>query len=154
MSAEPSTTCCEAVPLPTPVPRRRRWVSVLLALVIFFCGLAIGVGGTLVTVVHQMIHQIQHPEEAPPRMAARLGKLLKLAPDQQAQVEEILRARQLALQQIRREAQPRVEKELGLVERQIAAVLDDQQRELWHSTCERLRATWVPPMPDAPAKAE
>jgi hypothetical protein len=44
--------------------------------------------------------------------------------------------------------QPRVLKELDLVEQQVAEVLDPPQREKWHARFAELRCTWVPDSSD------
>ena len=84
----------------------------------------------------------------PRRIAAHLRFHLGLSEEQTRQVEAILHQRQAALQVIRREVQPRVMAELDQVEAEIAAVLDDSQREHWHLMFARLRNTWVPPLPE------
>jgi hypothetical protein len=51
------------------------------------------------------------------------------------------------LEAIRRDVQPRVVAELDRLEEQIAAVLDQGQREQWHQVFEQLRKTWIPLLP-------
>jgi len=135
---------------PLPPAPRRRWLTVLLLLVIFFSGSVLGGGGMFVFLRNRALHVLHHPEDGPARMANRLRSKLGLSAEQTRQVEEILRQRQLALQAIRREVQPRVVAELNEVERQIAAVLDDAQQEKWHAIFTRLCDTWIPDVPKEP----
>jgi hypothetical protein len=131
-----------------PAPRPRRWLRVVMALVLFASGFVVGAGATLITVRNRVLHAIHHPEEGPPRVAAKLRRKLDLTDEQTRRVEEILRARQLALQAIRREAWPRVEVELDRVRREVAEVLDEQQRREWEERFAYLRETWIPPVPE------
>jgi hypothetical protein len=127
------------------VPKRRRWLSVLLGLVIFVSGLAAGSGATLIVLRNRMLQSIRHPEGEPARIAQLLRRKLDLTSSQTAEVEEIVRARQAALLRIRRDVEPRVVAELDEVEAQIAGVLDDRQQTKWHQMFGDLRATWLPP---------
>lgn len=127
-----------------PAPRRR-WPSLLLALLIFVAGAIIGAGGSLLIVRDRALHVLHHPEEAPARMAARLRWRLGLSDDQADQVKSILRRRQQTLLEIRREVRPRVMKELDQAEAEVALVLDDAQREKWRAMVASFRDTWIPP---------
>jgi hypothetical protein len=137
-------------PAGLPAPRPRRWRSLLLALLIFVSGATVGGGLTLIRVRHGMWWAIQHPEEAPPRIAAHLRGKLGLSDDQTEQVEAIVRKRQRALQAIRREVHPRVMAELDRVEADIDYVLNDSQRAKWHALFAKLCERWIPPLPEQP----
>ncbi len=140
-----------STPAPTaslPPPRRRRWwVSLGLALVIFASGCIVGGTATLLVARNRILHALHHPEEGPARIAARLKRKLDLTDEQTKKVEAILARRQAALAAIRRRVQPEVESQLDLVESEIAEVLDDSQRAEWRQRIEALRATWLPPKP-------
>ncbi|MBN2476509.1 MAG: hypothetical protein JXB62_17980 [Pirellulales bacterium] len=136
-----------ALPRPAAPPRRRAWVRLLLSLAIFVSGVVVGAGGTLIVVRNRVLHAVHHPEDMPAVIAARLRRTLSLRDDQAQQVEQILRQRQLALQEIRRRFQPQVETELDAVEAQISAVLDETQRVRWQKHFEHLRRTWMPAPP-------
>src|ERR1051326_2923658 len=117
-----------AVSLP---PRRRRWVSWLLAIVIFFAGAAVGSGLAVVIVVRKVQYAIQHPEAARARLVSHLQRRLGLNAAQTSQVQQIMTRRQRALQEIRRDVQPRVEAQFDGMRDEIAATLDAGQREKW-----------------------
>jgi shikimate kinase len=132
-------------------PRRRRWwVHVLLSLVIFASGGAVGVGATLIVLRNRVLYAIHHPREMPVRIAAGMRRPLQLSDEQVRQVQQILSQRQQVLQNIRRRVQPEVEAELDRVEQQVAEVLDNQQREWWREYFAHLRGTWLPPLPTEP----
>jgi hypothetical protein len=86
----------------------------------------------------------------PSLIAAQMRGTLHLSEEQVQQVEKILGRRQLAIQVIRRKFQPQVEGELDLVEQEISAVLDDQQRASWRDHFGQLRSVWIPAAPPEP----
>ncbi|MBI2195263.1 MAG: hypothetical protein HYU36_25055 [Planctomycetes bacterium] len=129
----------------TPLSKPRRWKTLFLATVLFLSGIALGGGAAVWLIRRQVIYALHHPEEAPGRILPILRRRLDLTDDQARKVKEILHRRQASLQDIRREVQPRVEAELDLVEKEVADVLDDGQKEKWHKNLRSLRATWTPP---------
>lgn len=138
-------------PVVSAVPRQRRWwVHLLLSLVIFASGGAVGVGVTLIVLRKGVLYALHHPREMPVKIAAGMRRHLQLSHEQVRQVEQILSQRQQVLQDIRRRVQPEVEAELDRVEQQVAEVLDQQQRERWREHFAQLRGTWLPPLPTDP----
>ena len=131
----------------TPLRPRRRWIRVVLWLVIFGSGLFAGTGLTLIAVRQGALHAIHHPEEMPANLAKRLRRPLRLTDEQTEQVRQILSGRQKALEEIRGRYQPENEQQLDLIEAEIADVLDDQQREIWHRIFDNKRRIWIPPLP-------
>jgi hypothetical protein len=126
-----------------------------LSLVIFVSGAAAGTGITLLVIRNRVLHAIHHPEEMPSLIALRLRGTLHLSDEQVQQVEKILGRRQLAIQSIRRKFQPPIEAELDCVEKEISAVLDDQQRTHWCEHFEQLRSEWIPASPpETPIRTE
>ncbi len=128
-------------------PKRRRWKSVLLGVIILLGGLVIGSGGTLIIVHKLVISAIHHPEQVPKRMAKRISRKLDLSREQTAKVQAILIERQKALLAIRREAYPRVEAELRKARDQVAAILEPEKAASWKNRFEQLRTQWMPPPP-------
>jgi hypothetical protein len=144
-------------PLPSgyvlPARRPRRWVRVLLSLVIFFGGVAVGSAGTIIVAVHRIQYVLHHPDEAPRRITAMLNRRLHLSPEQQIQIENLIAVRQHHLQDIRRESQPRVEAELQGLRHDIDGVLDSDQRDEWDAMFDGVISRWLPP-PPPPAATE
>lgn len=127
---------------------RRRWLTWLLLLVIFVSGAAVGAAGALLVLRQQVLNAIHNPRQTASRVAQHISRKLDLDPEQSRRVAEIVNQRQQALQAIRREVQPRVEGELSQLEKQIAEVLNEKQKEKWHATCDSYRRLWLPPVPD------
>jgi len=147
MSRAVDPPAVDVQPLPA-VRRPRRWLTWLLMLVVFFSGLAIGIGGTSITILNRILDAFHHPEKAPQRIAARLQGKLDLTDEQTVKVEAIVQTRQRELQKIRREVQPRVESQLDQVEQEIAEVLDEAQQAKWHALIRHWREVWIPPLPE------
>jgi len=148
-----------AIPLPAPPQpprRRRRWLRVLLWLIVFGSGFVAGTGMTLIGVRKGLLEAVHHPETMPKKVAQRLRRPLHLSDEQVGRIEQILRDRQQSLQQIRIRVQPEVEAELDVIDREISQVLDDHQRVQWQKLFQQLRSTWLPPppVPDASATPE
>jgi hypothetical protein len=135
------------------VPRRRRWVSLLLGLVLFGSGFIVGAGLTFIVIRKAVIESVRHPVTDPARLAERLRRPLGLTPEQTRGVEGVFRQRQVALDKLRREVQPRVLTELEELESQVAELLTPPQREKWQKMFADLKSTWLPPPEEnAPAK--
>jgi hypothetical protein len=133
-------------------PRRpRRWVRVVLALVIFFGGMAVGSAATVAIAVHRIRYALHHPEEAPRRIADVLTRKLDLSPNQREEVIQLIAVRQEHLQAIRRQDQPAVQAELEGLRHDIDGVLDPEQREKWNDLFDDAIARWLPPPPPPPA---
>lgn len=134
-----------------PLPRRRRrWVTWLLAVLIFLVGVIAGSALTVRVIVRRVQYAIGHPEQAPEHLAAQLRRPLKLSDSQVRQVEQIFARHQASFQAIRRDISPRVESELEATRQDVADVLDDVQRAKWQAWYTKTRATWMPPLPSLP----
>ncbi len=124
--------------------RRCRWRTVLLALLLFGTGFIAGGAVGVAGVVQRAQHNLQHPEEVPPRLTHFLTRKLKLTDAQQTQVQAILTQRQAALLALRQEVLPQVRAELDGAKADIDAVLDAQQRERWQELYAQMSAKWLP----------
>jgi hypothetical protein len=123
-------------------------VRVLLILAIFASGFAVGSFATGVFIRSKVIESIQAPETVPPRIAARLRRLLGLSDEQTKEVTAIIDKRRLAIQSIRREFQPEIETQLDEAQAEISEVLTAEQRERWQRHFEEMRSIWLPPLPE------
>lgn len=130
----------------SPLKKRSRWRGWLVALLIFVGGAAFGAGVTVVISVRALQQAVQHPERAPARLTARIARRLDLSTAQRRQVLQILTQRQRALQQIRREVQPRVETELSVLDNEILTVLTPNQQAEWKEMLASVRENWLPPV--------
>ena len=131
-------------------PRRRRWVSVLLGLILFLSGGLIGSGLTARAIIRGAQHRLHHPEEFPARATARLRRSLDLSDAQAAAVESVLRTRQAAIQEIRRDFQPKIEAEIDKLGTDVAGVLTPDQAARWKAALDEKRRVWIPPVPPGP----
>jgi hypothetical protein len=121
----------------------------LLGIAILIMGALIGSGITVIVVKKMVLHAVSHPEEAPARITKRIQSKLDLSGEQAAKVRSIIAERQKALQAIRREVQPRVEKELNGVREDVAALLEPEKARQWRERFDYLKRLWVPaPPPD------
>lgn len=130
----------------TITPKRRRWRTFFLGVLILLLGIAIG-GGTAVVVIKRVVlHAIHHPEEAPQRITERARRQLNLSDEQAAKVKEILTERQKKIQELRREIQPQVENEFQKAKEEVAAILTPDQAQKWRERFDHLRL-WFPELP-------
>ncbi len=149
----------QQAPLPKPPAdgAKRRCLTILLTLVVFASGLAIGSGLSFMYMDHLREHYRNHPEEAPYRFAERLRKELGLNDAQAKQVQDIIVDRWPKYMRTRREVYSAFEVHLGALDKDIAAVLREDQRQRWDEYMNRLRRNMNPPEPatapagDAPA---
>jgi hypothetical protein len=143
MNTEPTTNV--SPPLPPPERRGRRWLTLLLALIVFGAGMASGAALTVHYAVSRLQFAIHHPEAAPPQIAAAIGRRLRLDAAQTAKVEQILAKRQVEIAAIRRKFQPEIVEQLDSVRDEIAAVLDEPQRAKWGTLFAQFQERWLPP---------
>lgn len=131
-------------PLPVVEKPRRRWLTVLLGVLIFGAGFASGAGVTVVAAVHRLQHAIRHPEEAPERVASMLQRKFGLDEGQKSRVAAIVKKHQVELATIRQDFQPRVMTQLEQIRNEIGQVLSESQREKWFKMFDDIRDRWMP----------
>ncbi|HZZ42975.1 MAG TPA: hypothetical protein VFE58_08555 [Tepidisphaeraceae bacterium] len=134
-------------PPPLPPRRKSRWKIYLLAFILFFGGVLCGTGLTIAVAVHRIRYAIQHPEEAPDRIVWLLRRKLDLTPVQTSTVREILEQHQVRLQAIRRQIYPQIHDEFESFHSDVAAKLDDRQKEKWDHLYRETIDNWLPPPP-------
>ena len=101
---------------------------VLLLVLVFLAGLAVGVVGTRL-VVRQMVRTaIERPDRVRLMLERRLDRRLNLTADQQAQVHDILTNAQAQIQDLRREFRPQLGRVVMQANREITAILTPGQR--------------------------
>jgi hypothetical protein len=129
---------------PGSAPRRRTWLTLVLCLVIFGGGLAVGAGGTVLWVVRHVRDAVQHPELAPHRVAARLQRRMDLDEATTARVEEALERSEPEMLEARADFLERIDPLLERIEADVAAVLPADKLDDWHHQFRRFRDDWVP----------
>jgi hypothetical protein len=143
----PTQTTLPSIRPPT---RRRRWLSVLLGMLIFAGGALTGSALTVVFAVGTLQYIIRHPENAPERITAFLSRKLSLDPDQRNQVLAIVTRHQTQIQAIRRQMRPQMDEQLDQVRSEVGALLNPTQRETWDGLFDRLREHWTPKLMPTP----
>ena len=141
-----------APPAPATAPRRRAWITIVLCLVIFGGGLAVGAGGTVLWVVRNVRDAVQHPELAPHRVAQRLQRRMDLDEGTTPRVEEAIERIQPELLEARGDFLERMDPLLERVEAEVAEVLPGDKLDEWHRQFRRFRDDWVP-RPERPRRS-
>jgi hypothetical protein len=106
--------------------RIKPWI--VLALV-FIAGVVAGVGGSRYAVRKIIDEATNKPEIVAARLERGLNRQLALTPEQKPRVHEIVEHSQQELVALRKEFQPRLATILKRGERDIRAVLTEEQRE-------------------------
>lgn len=133
-----------------------RWRMAFFGLVILLAGIIIGASAALIGKWHFLKGPGLGPERTADRMVQGLRHELRLSPDQRRQIDPIIQKHMERLDQIRKEARPRIEGELRAMNEEIAPLLDDQQRKEWKQMQRRLPMEPSPdqmrpkPRPDMP----
>lgn len=103
------------------------WKSVMLLMLVFFAGIAVGVVGTRAFVRQVVQTAIVHPEKTQLMVEYNLSYRLHLDPDQQTKVHAILADARRQLAELRRQFQPQANSVLRGADQKISAVLTPEQ---------------------------
>ena len=136
---------------PSPAPRRRTWLTVILCVLIFGGGLAVGAGGTVLWVVRHVRDAVQHPELAPHRVAERLQRRLDLDDATTDRVQAAIERVEPDLLEARADFVDRIDPLLDQIDNDVASVLPPDKLDEWHHQFRRFRDDWVP-RPDRPRR--
>ncbi len=115
-----------------------RWRMAFFGLVILLAGITLGAAGTLLLVRPAERQPPVDLEMATNVMLGRFRAELGLTREQADQIQQILRSRMQKLREIRLQARPQIEEQLGAVKEEIGAVLTAEQRERWQGIMLRL----------------
>ncbi|MHB8770210.1 MAG: hypothetical protein ACYC7J_04360 [Syntrophales bacterium] len=128
-------------------PRRRRLWTVLLALIIFICGVLVGGGISFKIVTAGYKRALQDPDVLAEKIVRRMERRLDLSTDQVKQVREIILEQQKAFQSLHREFRPRLDSRIEKTRKELAKVLTPEQAQKWERTFVRMHRFWLPPLP-------
>jgi hypothetical protein len=139
-----------------PPPRRKRpWLTALLLVAVFGCGVICGGGVTAFAAFRMVRHAILHPESHPELGARWLKRRLHLTDPQFEQVRQILADQGAEFTRIRSEVRPRILERLKTTKEEISKILTPDQQAKFNSLTDRLRERWSPnlpqPAPTSPA---
>ena len=129
---------------PSPPRRSRRWLTVLLCVLIFMAGGVAGAGAMAVHTIRRVKEAVHHPEVIPGRIVSRLRRPLDLDKQQELQIQAILVRRQASLLEARAEALRRAGPDFVGIEDDIANVLRPDQLIEWHKLYKKFLTEWVP----------
>jgi len=107
------------------------WRHVLLAVVIFVCGVLVGAGAS-VWVVHRGVMKVMgHGMPKSGVLIAHIDSQLDLTEDQEAQIEAIFEREFGVVREKRREISSELRLHFERIRDDVAEVLTDEQREVW-----------------------
>ena len=124
-----------------------RWRAVVLSAVLFVSGALVGGGAAVHVLRHEVLRQIQHPDELVSLLGDHLVCKMSLSDEQGRDVRAILARHQAAFRRMRTEVQPRVETQLDALRADVAAALNEKQKAWWTRHFDHVRSTWIPPVP-------
>ena len=125
-------------------PRRLWRANVLLGLLIFVCGGVCGAGVGMLLEKQHFQDILRYPERGPERIVARMRSRLQLDDRQTQQVQALVEKRVAALEEVHRQVDPLLAKQLELFEAEVAEVLNPQQRAEWHEYMQPIPKKWYP----------
>ena len=140
---QPAAPAPPAAP-PASARRSRRWLSVLLCLLIFLAGSVAGAGAMVLHTRQRIQEAVRHPEVIPERIVSRLRRPLGLDAQQELQIRAVLARRQAALLDARAQALERAQPEFEGIESDIAALLRPEQKDMWSKLYRRFLRDWAP----------
>lgn len=124
-------------------PRRRWWRDVMLGIVLFSCGCFVGGIGVTRFYTHRLA-SIQQNGIDKQRAFLHLKRALKLDEKQAPEVQAILGKGMSELRGIRRSVRPQISETLQRMRADVAAKLNDHQKEIWFSRFDKLVERWFP----------
>jgi hypothetical protein len=136
--------------MPIAKPRRRRFWTILLALIIFICGVLVGGGLSFKIVTAGYKRAFQDPGFLAEKIIRRMERRLDLSGDQVKQVREIVLEQQKAFQSLHKEFRPRMDGQIEKTRRDLSEVLTPEQVQKWEKSFARIQRFWLPPLPGEP----
>lgn len=115
-----------------------RWRMAFFGLVILLAGMTLGAAGTLLLIRPAERQPPMDLEMATNAMLGRFRAELGLTREQTKQIQQILQTRMQRLHEIRLQARPQIEEQLGAVKEEIGTVLTAEQRSRWQEIVTRL----------------
>ena len=114
---------------------------ILFSALTLISGIIIGAGLTLIITGGSDTRKSlpPGPEYISGRMVERIARELKLSPQQQGQLRPIVQKHMTVMDDIRRQARPKISKELKQMNEEILSILDKPQREIWQKRVQRMQ---------------
>lgn len=120
---------------------RRRMA--LFGLVILLAGSVIGAASIMIVAPSHRLTRPLRPSDK--SLLPNLERCLHLTPEQREEIEPILQGHMQRLDDIRADARSEIDETLGQMNKDIAAVLTEQQKQIWQQRLNRLQRQLRPP---------
>ena len=120
------------------VQKIHRWRMAFFGVVILLAGVVIGGASTMILVPHKLIKPPPGPEFESEIMIPPLRRDLGLTPEQADEIKPIMDKYMGKLNQIRMNARTEVGETLKQMNKEIAVILTDEQRQIWQQGLDRL----------------
>ena len=125
------------------------WVQVIVLLLVFAGGMGVGAVGASRYVLTRMQHYRTHPEVLPTEITDTLTSRLRLTEGQSQKVLAVISKRHGRIEEIRQTSSPEIHSEFDLLEKEVAAVLNETQKQRWLATADWVRKSFLPLNPEA-----
>lgn len=122
-----------------------RWRMAFFGLVILLAGIVIGAASIMIAAPHKLTSPLRPPEIDIERLLDELQRYLHLTPEQREKIEPILKEDMQMLDDIRADARSEINEILGQMNKDISAVLTEQQKQIWQQRLDRLQRQLRPP---------
>lgn len=136
------------VPAPTPHPRlparRRRWISLVMGVLLLVCGGIIGSSITIAILFDRLMMTIHEPEKIPPRIVSRMRWVYGLDDEQAERIEVIYTELQRELVRIRDQSLPEIEAAMETARVEVTKVLTPEQADDFAERFDNFRERLVP----------
>jgi hypothetical protein len=119
-------------------PRKRRWKSVLLGLVILFCGMIIGSGITFHVGNVLMFRALSPRGEMAEHVTKRIARDLALTAEQKAQVSKIVAHRISVFRDILTDASAKIKGDLESLHDEVVPILTEEQKLKWEKHYQKM----------------
>ena len=126
------------------VQKMHRWRMAFFGMVILLAGIVIGGASMMILVPQMLIKPPPGPEFALGRMMPPLQRDLGLTPEQADKIKPIMDKHMGKLNEIRTTARTEIGETLKQMNDEIAAILTDEQKQIWRRGLDRLEGELRP----------
>ncbi len=137
-----------------PLPKRRRWFSIVMGLSLLVCGGVIGSSVTMYILFDRLMMTIHEPERIPHRIVGRMRWGLGLDDAQAEKIEAIYIDLQKDLVAVRDRALPDIEREVNEARQAVTEVLTPEQAEEYNRNFGRVLKALLPRHVESPEANE
>ena len=124
------------------------WAQTFILLVVFMAGCIVGAMLSAKVIHARMNYYRQHAYALSSDILPRLQLRLNLTEEQSGQIRTIIERRHPSMMENRKRSDQAIRNEFRAMEQDIAAVLDDQQKQRWYMIADSVRNRFLPPAPD------